>query len=104
VPNKLFGVVAMIFSLVLLFLLPLLTSRIKFNRHYPVALTVLDAFFYLLLFVFIILGYLGSMPAEAPYVIMSQCFTFLYFFSFVLVCMCRRPLFLILTKKFIEEI
>lgn len=82
VPNKLFGVVVMLSSLVFLFFLPLLT-KIRFEND-SLAETSLSLLFYGIVFSLIILGYLGSMPAEAPYVFLSQFFTGLYFSLFFL--------------------
>lgn len=82
IPNKLMGVLAMLASLLVLFILPFITKVDfgSFNRFDK----LLDVFFFGLLFCYMMLGYLGSMPAEAPYVAMSQFFTALYFALFLI--------------------
>lgn len=85
VPNKLLGVAAMGLSIVVLFLLPL--SKMSFS-WYNVSNAVLEGFFYIFVFCFVMLGYLGSMPAEAPYVAVSQFMTVLYFI------LCSVPIFI----------
>jgi quinol-cytochrome oxidoreductase complex cytochrome b subunit len=72
----------MIASLLILFALPLFSRQPALNANGPL---LLEIFFYGLVFCFVSLGYLGAMPAEAPYVVMSQFFTILYFVIFVLV-------------------
>lgn len=80
VPNKLLGVIAMAASLIVLFILPLAAKRWALSKNnYDAALNL---FFFTLLFCFLSLGYLGSMPAEEPYVALSRGFTALYFLSF----------------------
>jgi ubiquinol-cytochrome c reductase cytochrome b/c1 subunit len=66
----------------MLFALPLLGKNIlKEGDFYDY---IADTFFYGLLFCYLSLGYLGSMPAETPYVELSQFFTFIYFALFLL--------------------
>lgn len=83
IPNKLLGVLAMLLSIIFLFVLPFL-SKISNLIESNFQNLILSLFFYILLLCFLVLGYLGSMPAEAPYVFMSQFFTALYFFNFTL--------------------
>lgn len=83
-PNKLLGVIAMLGALFLLAALPLLT-RPKIGRVDFFQECVLDYFFYGVVLSFILLGYLGSMPAVAPYVFMSQIVTIFYFSLFLTV-------------------
>jgi len=73
----------MLMSLILLFLLPFLG---KFNFYFTEVFNFFLArtFFFGLLSCYLALGYLGSMPAEAPYVFLSQVFTFVYFLLFLL--------------------
>lgn len=83
IPNKLFGVVAMLLSLAALASLPAIVKPSVDVNDDAVA-TVLELFFYGILFSLLILGYLGSMPAAAPYVAMSQFFTAFYFLLFLI--------------------
>ncbi len=81
VPNKLLGVIALLSSVAILFFLPFLDrSKVRSCRYRPLYrwflwLFVVDALF---------LGWLGSKPAEAPYVLWAQLAT-IYYFGFFLV-------------------
>ncbi len=82
IPDKLGGVIAMFGALLVLFALPWLDrSKVKSGNYRP-----LFQIFYVLFFInFIILGYLGSKPAEGTYVIMARFSTFYYFAYFFLI-------------------
>jgi len=83
IPNKLLGVVAMAMAILLLFALPALVNYdSRFDNHFD---DLLDWFFYIFVVVFAFLGYLGSMPAVAPYVLLSQLATAAYFSLFFMV-------------------
>jgi len=80
IPDKLGGVIAMFAAIAVLAFLPWLdTSKVKSMTYRPVAKVMFWAF----VFVCIILGWLGAMPAEEPYVTYSQIFTALYFGYFI---------------------
>jgi len=81
VPNKLLGVAAMALSLIMLFLLPLSARPVSVD--YASRDTTHSIFFFGLVFCYLMLGHLGAMPAEAPYVAMAQFFTFFYFVLFL---------------------
>jgi ubiquinol-cytochrome c reductase cytochrome b/c1 subunit len=81
IPDKLFGVIAMFASIAVLAFLPWLdTSRIRSGNYRP----VFKLFFGAFVITCIVLGWLGSRPAEGGYVIASQIFTALYFSYFLL--------------------
>ena len=92
IPDKLGGVIAMGGAIVVLAFLPWLdTSKVKSMTYRPVARVMFWAF----AVVCIILGWLGAMPAEEPYVTYSRIFTVLYFGYFVglfLVGIFEKPL------------
>jgi ubiquinol-cytochrome c reductase cytochrome b/c1 subunit len=80
IPDKLGGVLAMGAAIVVLAFLPWIdTSKVKSMTYRPVARVLFWAF----LVVCIVLGYLGAMPAEEPFVTYSRIFTVLYFGFFV---------------------
>ena len=81
IPNKLLGVIAMFASLLILLVLPLTDlSRIRGNEFKP-----LSRFsFWFLVAVFIVLLQIGARHAEAPYIVIGQVATALYFLYFVL--------------------
>jgi ubiquinol-cytochrome c reductase cytochrome b subunit len=94
IPAKLWGVLAMFGSILLLFFLPWLdTSPVRSGHYRP----LFKKFFWFgLLPCIAILGYCGGAPAEEPYVMISQLATAYYFAHFLiilpLVSMIERPL------------
>jgi ubiquinol-cytochrome c reductase cytochrome b subunit len=81
VPNKFFGVLLMLSSIFILFFLPYLDRSNyvispKLNSSY-------EYFFWIFFLNILILGWLGSMPVEEPYLFFSRLSTFFYFFCFV---------------------
>jgi ubiquinol-cytochrome c reductase cytochrome b subunit len=75
-------VIAMFASLLLLLFLPWLdTSKVRSTSYRP----VYRFFFWLLLADMFILGYIGAMPAEEPYVRFGQLATMYYFAHFLII-------------------
>jgi ubiquinol-cytochrome c reductase cytochrome b/c1 subunit len=82
IPAKLGGVLAMFASILVWVVLPWLDrSKVRSCKFRP----VYKWFFWILFIDFIILGWLGQMPAEQPYVIMAQIATAYYFAHFLIV-------------------
>jgi quinol-cytochrome oxidoreductase complex cytochrome b subunit len=82
VPDKLGGVLLMFGSIAMLALLPWLdTSKVKSAAYRP----LYRQFFWIFVVVCIVLGWLGSKPAEGGYVIATQIFTVLYFAHFLII-------------------
>jgi len=82
VPAKLWGVIAMFASLIVLFFLPWLdTSRVKSTAYRP----LYRIFFWVLLADMFLLGWVGAMPAEEPYVRIGQAATAYYFAHFLII-------------------
>jgi len=81
IPSKLGGVVAMFAAVLILVFVPWLdTSRVrsaKYRPYYKIA-------FWFFVFTCVALGWLGSKPAEQPYVFWAQFFTFAYFAFFLI--------------------
>nr|YP_009427774.1 cytochrome b [Godlewskia godlewskia]ASU96525.1 cytochrome b [Godlewskia godlewskia] len=81
IPNKLGGVIALIMSVVILFLLPTLhQAKFRSNAFYPMNQTL----FWLFVGIFSILTWIGACPVEAPYEQIGQAFTALYFMYFMI--------------------
>lgn len=80
IPHKLGGVIVMISSIIILALLPWIHStEIRSSRFRPVY-----RFFYWIMFTCcIVLGWIGGMPVEEPYILIGQIATFFYFFYFI---------------------
>ena len=82
VPDKLFGVLAMFAAIAVLFVLPWLDrSPIRSAKFRPVYFI----FFWVFLADCILLGYCGAMPAEPPWVLISQLATAYYFAHFLVI-------------------
>jgi ubiquinol-cytochrome c reductase cytochrome b subunit len=81
-PAKLWGVLAMFSSILLLFFLPWLdTSPVRSGSYRP----RFKQFFWILMLDVVILGYCGGLPAEEPYVMLSQIATIYYFAHFLII-------------------
>ncbi|MEA3044998.1 MAG: ubiquinol-cytochrome c reductase cytochrome b subunit [Sphingomonadales bacterium] len=81
-PAKLWGVLAMFSSILLLFFLPWLDkSPVRSGSYRP----MFRIFFLILIIDILVLGWLGGLPAEEPYVMMSQLATMYYFAHFLII-------------------
>ncbi len=79
IPNKIGGVIAMFSALLILFPLTIFqTTNIRSNRYRPISLFL----FWIFVFNFFFLLWLGGKPAYQPYVYLSQFATILYFLYF----------------------
>jgi len=81
IPNKLGGVIALIFSIFILFFIPLIHIR-KFQgiQYYPINQFI----FWIILTFIILLTWIGANPVETPYILTGQIFTIFYFSYFFL--------------------
>jgi ubiquinol-cytochrome c reductase cytochrome b subunit len=81
IPAKLWGVLAMFAAILLLFFLPWLDrSPVRSSNYRP----LMKQLFYLLVIDIVILGVCGGMPAEEPWVRLSQFATAYYFIHFLI--------------------
>lgn len=81
IPNKLGGVLALAFSLLILFILPLTKINNKLRiRFYPINQVI----FWTLVRTWVILTWIGGRPVETPYVTIGQVATVIYFRFFIL--------------------
>ena len=81
-PAKLWGVLAMFFSILLLFFLPWIDrSPVRSGSYRP----RFRQFFWILVADVLILGWMGGLPAEEPYVMISQLATIYYFAHFLII-------------------
>jgi ubiquinol-cytochrome c reductase cytochrome b subunit len=79
---KLWGVIAMFASILLLFFLPWLDkSPVRSGSYRP----TFRLFFWILVADVLILGWMGGLPAEEPYVMISQIATIYYFAHFLII-------------------
>ena len=74
IPNKLGGVIALVIRVLILIFIPCSyrTPKILFNK----------IFIFFIITRFTLLTFLGACPVEAPYIVVSQIFTFVYFINF----------------------
>nr|QOL12222.1 cytochrome b [Chimaera sp. JHL-2020] len=82
IPNKLGGVLALMFSLLVLLLLPLLhTSKQRTNMFRPMT----QLLFWLMVSNMLILTWIGGQPVESPFTLVGQISSILYFSLFLLI-------------------
>nr|UGO88981.1 cytochrome b [Rana wuyiensis] len=81
IPNKLGGVLALLFSILILFLMPFThTSKLRSLMFRPIA----KIFFWTLIANTTILTWIGGQPVEDPFIVIGQIASTLYFLIFVL--------------------
>ena len=82
IPDKLGGVIAMFSAIFVLFLLPWLdTSKVRSATFRP----IYKILFWVFLADAIILGWIGSKPAEGNYILIGRIATFYYFIHFLII-------------------
>nr|YP_010146833.1 cytochrome b [Yininemertes pratensis]QQP01062.1 cytochrome b [Yininemertes pratensis] len=82
IPNKLGGVIGLVMSLLILFIFPVIrVGQFRGEVFYPFS----QVMFWLLVSVFVLLGWIGACPVEAPYEGLGQIFTVVYFSYYLLV-------------------
>nr|APX39176.1 cytochrome b [Altica ampelophaga] len=81
IPNKLGGVIALVMSIAILYILPF-TNEKKFlsNNFYPIN----KLMFWSLFSTIILLTWIGARPVEDPYILLGQILTVIYFLYFIM--------------------
>lgn len=81
IPNKLGGVIALVISIAILYLLPFLNKNnlIRLN-FYPIN----KFLFWLFISISILLTWIGARPVEDPYILIGQILTVRYFLYFII--------------------
>nr|WRO45258.1 cytochrome b [Majangella moultoni] len=80
IPNKLGGVIALVMSIAILFLLPLMSTNSRGLQYYPFN----QFMFWFMLIIVILLTWIGARPVEDPYILTGQILTVLYFIYYIL--------------------
>lgn len=80
IPNKLGGVIALVLSIAILFILPF-TNKFKFQslRFYPIN----QILFWILIVLICLLTWIGARPVEIPFILTGQLLTIFYFSYFL---------------------
>jgi quinol-cytochrome oxidoreductase complex cytochrome b subunit len=85
IPNKLIGVIALFASLLVLLLLPIIsTSKVRSSLYRPLH----QKFFWFLVADFILLGYIGQSSPETPFLEIGQIASVYYFMYFLVIIPC----------------
>uniref|UniRef100_UPI0030030E04 cytochrome b n=1 Tax=Theopropus sinecus TaxID=2908872 RepID=UPI0030030E04 len=79
IPNKLGGVIALIMSIAILFLMPLTIMNTKGLQYYPIN----QFMFWTMVMIVILLTWIGARPVEDPYILTGQILTIMYFTYFI---------------------
>nr|WHM51873.1 cytochrome b [Heterotermes convexinotatus] len=80
IPNKLGGVIALIMSIAILFIMPTIKSKFRGSQFYPVN----QVMFWTMANTVILLTWIGARPVEDPYILTGQILTVLYFMYYVM--------------------
>nr|YP_010878906.1 cytochrome b [Sambus kanssuensis]WHE42545.1 cytochrome b [Sambus kanssuensis] len=81
IPNKLGGVLALVLSIAILFILPITNkSKIQSTGFYPMS----KILFWIFLSNIILLTWIGARPVEDPYILVGQILTTTYFLYFII--------------------
>nr|URX54329.1 cytochrome b [Neotermes sp. 7 AB-2022a] len=80
IPNKLGGVIALVLSIAILFIMPLYKSKFSGTQFYPLNQTM----FWVMTNTVILLTWIGARPVEDPYIITGQILTVVYFTYYIM--------------------
>nr|YP_010236190.1 cytochrome b [Desmomyia sinensis]QTD82964.1 cytochrome b [Desmomyia sinensis] len=81
IPNKLGGVIALVMSIAILFIMPFYhLSKFQGTSFYPIS----QVLFWYMVVIVILLTWIGARPVEDPYVITGQILTVLYFLYYII--------------------
>lgn len=81
IPNKLGGVIALVMSIAILFILPF-TNKFSFQRNQFYTLN--QILFWIITITVVLLTWIGARPVEDPYITTGQLLTILYFLYFII--------------------
>lgn len=81
IPNKLGGVIALVLSIAILFILPFYhLNKFQGNQFYPINRIL----YWIIVITIILLTWIGARPVEAPYILTGQLLTVIYFLYYII--------------------
>nr|WAX39153.1 cytochrome b [Anaplecta sp. 3 ZQW-2020] len=80
IPNSLGGVIALVLSIAILFIMPMNKSKFQGLEFYPIN----QIMFWMMTNTVILLTWIGARPVEDPYILVGQLLTILYFLYFTM--------------------
>nr|APX40744.1 cytochrome b [Smaragdina reyi] len=81
IPNKLGGVIALVMSIAILYILPFSNKKLfKSNQFYPIN----KIMFWSLFATVLLLTWIGARPVEDPYILIGQILTVIYFLYYII--------------------
>nr|ASM82759.1 cytochrome b [Hestiasula sp. FS-2017] len=80
IPNKLGGVIALVMSIAILFIMPLTMTNSRGLQYYPIN----QSMFWFMTIIVILLTWIGAQPVEDPYILTGQILTILYFLYYII--------------------
>nr|YP_001542589.1 cytochrome b [Pyrophorus divergens]ABN11494.1 cytochrome b [Pyrophorus divergens] len=86
IPNKLGGVIALLMSIAILFIMPIFKKKMQSNQFYPIN----KILFWSYVSITLLLTWIGARPVEDPYIITGQILTVLYFLYFPVLYMTSK--------------
>nr|URH16799.1 cytochrome b [Cryptotermes cavifrons] len=81
IPNKLGGVIALVMSIAILFILPIYKSKFTGTQFYPTN----QVMFWIMANTVLLLTWIGARPVEDPYIVTGQALTMVYFAYYALI-------------------
>jgi len=80
IPNKLGGVIALVLSIAILFILPFYhLNKFQGNQFYPIN----KLLYWIIVITIILLTWIGARPVEIPYILTGQILTVIYFSYYI---------------------
>nr|UGN61639.1 cytochrome b [Cryptocercus banshanmenensis] len=86
IPNKLGGVIALVMSIMILVIMPLMKSKFQGMQFYPMN----QMLFWTMVNMIVLLTWIGARPVEEPYVLTGQILTVMYFSYFMMIPMITK--------------
>nr|YP_010968313.1 cytochrome b [Ceriagrion nipponicum]WNN67123.1 cytochrome b [Ceriagrion nipponicum] len=80
IPNKLGGVIALVMSIAILFIMPIYQSKFRGLQFYPIN----QMLYWSMVSTVVLLTWIGARPVENPYIITGQILTVVYFLFYII--------------------